>query len=98
VVFSIPTVFTPKVFVCFTKPKSGTFVKGCWISLFSLFLLGTAYGQDIEQNSQQDLIQFQISQLDAGNALNEFAKQYVSITVAIQSFPQVIILRRLRRK
>ena len=74
-VFSIPTIFTPKAFACFTKPKSGTFVKGCWISLFSLFLLGTAYGQNIEQSSQQDLIQFQISQLDAGNALNEFAKQ-----------------------
>jgi iron complex outermembrane receptor protein len=75
VVFSFPTVFIPKAPANPERPLSGRLVKRGWIVFVSLLLASVTFGQQAEQIDQSDAIQFQISQLDAGTALNEFAKQ-----------------------
>ncbi len=74
-VFSFSAVFIPKAIAKLAMPKLGKFVKRFWLSLLMLLFTGAVYSQDTEQGAQENPIQFQISQLDAGTALNEFAKQ-----------------------
>ena len=74
-VFSNLAVFTLKAFENFVRPLSGGDGRLLFWLVMSCLLEPVLAQEQVDARSQDELNRFQISQLDAGTALNEFAKQ-----------------------